>query len=82
MNTSRMTGSSDDKWNSNYAKLLALNEKYGQAVCFHTGPRCEEDHKLRKWLIVQRVTLNPDIASDKAKLDKLANLLRRRPRRR
>jgi len=64
----------DDNWNMNYSKLLALKEKFGQAVRLHynTNPPYHGEGILVKWLSKQRATLNPAIASDKAKLEKLA----------
>jgi len=64
-----MGDNSDAQWDNNYAKLLALNEKYGQAVRL-TG----RQYALAKWLAFQVANLNPNVIVDKAKLDKLATI--------
>jgi len=66
-----MEGNNDDQWETNYAKLVALKEKFGQAVKLH---RDGLEENLYPWLRFQLETLNPDVSSDKTKLDKLATI--------
>jgi len=64
-----MTDNNDDEWNKKYAELLVLNLEYGQAVRLMNT---YSEYNLRKWLAFQVANLNPNVVSDKAKLDKLA----------